>query len=495
VLTKLCVLLALACSVFAGGSGAAEFGANDDTGKYLGDASGDYFTGMAAVGLKTNVMTLKWDPARPEEIPDQVLLDAALLRAREAGVQVVLALYGLRPTTFTEDGGTPEAFAAWAALVVRTYPQVTRVVVGNEPNQPRFWRPQFDAAGAQVSAAAFGRVLAVTYDALKAERHDLTVIGVGLSPRGNDRPNAPSNISTSPVRFLKALGDWYRRSGRIRPLMDHLSFHPYPQTSRDGLQTGYAWPNAGVADLGRIKLAIWDAFSGTAQPTTASGLKLHLNEVGWQVDTSWATTYTGVENVAVTDESGQAAIYGALVRLLGCDPSVAAVNLFGFVDDVDRAGFQAGLVRRDGSVRPAADAVRETLEATAGGCLGELTGWRATKRVVGAAADFGNLSRTRPGATRAWRFMASAREAATYRAGIFYAGTRSSLIERQLSARRTALVATNGTLRPYRQVEVALRLRVLPPGRYVYAIRFAAWANSARTSVVVSRPFRVAASS
>ena len=83
------------------------------------------------------------------------------------------------------------------------------------------------------------------YDALKGVDPALTVVGVGLSPRGNDRPTAKSNVSTSPVRFLAALGAWYRASGRQRPLMDGLSFHPYPNVATDPLSRGYAWPNAG----------------------------------------------------------------------------------------------------------------------------------------------------------------------------------------------------------------------------------------------------------
>ena len=46
------------------------------------------------------------------------------------------------------------------------------------------------------------------------------VVGIGLSPRGNDNPLAPSNVSTSPVRFLRALGAAYRATGRKAPIMD-----------------------------------------------------------------------------------------------------------------------------------------------------------------------------------------------------------------------------------------------------------------------------------
>jgi hypothetical protein len=473
--------LVLAC-LAAGSARAAESGATNDTGKYLGGASGEFYSGMAAVGLRTNVITLRWDPTLPEAIPDQQRLDEALPQARAAGVRVVFALYGARPTVFTDEGATPEAFAAWVTLVARTYPDVTRYVIGNEPNQPRFWRPQFYWDGTQASAAAFGPVLAAAYDALKAIDPAIQVVGIGLSPRGNDRPNARDNVSTSPVRFLKALGDWYRSSGRRLPLMDALSFHPYPGSNRDGIDRGYPWPNAGIADLGRIKLAVWDAFAKTAQPTTANGLRLSLDELGWQVDTAAATGYTNWENVPVTDEARQAGIYGDLVRMLACDPSVADVNLFGFRDEPDRLGFQAGLLRADGTPRPSAEAVAAALAETAGGCLGELKGWRVTRGVVGALVVF----------TGAGGFTASAREESTYTAGLFRAGTTTSRIERELSSRRPSLATKTGLLRANRWPRVALSTRLLRPGRYVLAVRLAAWANPKRASVFLGRPLTVA---
>jgi hypothetical protein len=476
---KAVLALLIAC-LAAGTAHAAEFGANDDTGKYLADTSGQFFSDMAATGLKTNVVTLKWDPQQPETIPDRERLDTALPLAEAAGVRIVFAVYGVRPTVFTDEGATPKQFADWVSLVAHTYPQVTRYVIGNEPNQPRFWRPQFDDLGRQASAKAFGPVLAAAYDALKAIDASITVVGIGLSPRGNDRPYAPDNVSTSPVRFLKALGDWYRTSGRRAPLMDALSFHPYPSSNRDGLEHGYVWPNAGVADLGRIKLAIWDAFAKTPQMTTASGLKLYLDEVGWQVGTDAVPGYTGSENVPVTDEGTQARLYGELIRMLACDPSIAAVNFFGYRDELDRLGFQAGLVRADGTVRPAAEAVRLALAETAGGCLGELKGWRVTRGVVGGAVTFTGAS-----------FVATAREQAVYRAALFRAGTTSTRIERELTARRASAATKQGTVRANRWPRITFSTRRLLPGRYVIAVRMAAWANPARAKVFLSRPLVV----
>jgi len=93
------------------------------------------------------------------------------------------------------------------------------------------------------------------HDVLKEANPQIQVIGVGLSPRGNDDCHARSNISTSPVHYLANMGAWYRSSGRTKPIMDALSFHPYPQSNTDSLAVGYRYPNAGVVNLDRIKQA------------------------------------------------------------------------------------------------------------------------------------------------------------------------------------------------------------------------------------------------
>ena len=209
--------VALACATLTFGSGASAtgFGANDDTGKFLGASSGAYYNAMAGVGLKQNVITVRWDPSSPTTIPSQPLLAAALTQAKLAGVEVVFAVY---PFPLTNGAGTPAAFATWLAAVALAFPEIKTFSVGNEPNLSTFWRPQWNGS-TQASAAAFGPYLAAGYDALKGVSSSINVLGVGLSPRGNDDPDG-SPSTTSPVRWLKAFGDWYRASGRTAPLMD-----------------------------------------------------------------------------------------------------------------------------------------------------------------------------------------------------------------------------------------------------------------------------------
>jgi len=378
------MVVAAAGLAMAGAAPAADVGANDDTAKWAADSGSTFFTQMAGLKLKQTVMTTRWVPSEPLVIQDQAALDRSVPEAARAGLRVVLAVYPYPPREIEAGVARPAEFATWLTAVAQRYPTVKQFVVMNEPNQPGFLRPQFRKNGTNASAAIAGAFLAAGYDALKSVDPTIRVIGLGLSPRGNDRPTAPNNVSTSPIRFLAALGAWYRESGRDRPLMDGLSFHPYPDRATDSLERGYAWPNAGFVDLGRIKQAVWDAFRNTPQATTVSGLRIYLDEVGWQVDTEGLLGYSGWENVPVTDEGAQARIYASLVRDVACDPHIAEVNFFGFYDDIQRNGFQAALHRVDGTPRASAGAVHTAITDTEPGCASPLRAWYPAKRVIGA---------------------------------------------------------------------------------------------------------------
>ena len=386
--TALTVALLVGASVAI----AADIGANDDSAKYADDSGAAMYEDMTSLGLRQTVIGVRFKPSESMVIQDKQLLDRAIPKAVASGLRVVLAVYPYPPKEIEAGLGSPSLFGSYVGVLASVYPQVKQFVIGNEPNQPAFWRPQFDPAGANASAAAFGPYLAAAYDTLKLVDPEISVVGVGLSPRGNDRPDAKNNISTSPVRFLRALATWYRKSGRTRPLMDAFSFHPYPNEATDPLERGYAWPNAGFANLDRIKQALWDAFHGTAQPTTVDGLSLHLDEVGWQVETSGRSGYSGLENVPVTNELTQATIYDQLIRLAACDPDIAEVSFFGFRDDGLRTGFQAALLRADGSPRPSAAAVRAAIAETRDGCRGQVLHWEPGAEVVGAEVAVGALA-------------------------------------------------------------------------------------------------------
>jgi len=247
--------------------------------------------------------------------------------------------------------------------------------------------------------------------------------------------------------------------------MDGFSFHPYPNEATDPLERGYAWPNAGFVNLDRLKQGLWDAFHGTAQPTTLEGLKLHLDEVGWQVETAGRFGYRGRENVPVTDEITQAAIYGQLIREAACDPDVASLSFFGYRDDGLRTGFQAGLARADGSARPSSAAVQEAIAASA--CPGELRVWSPGIDVFGAKVAVGGQVEevtTRVAAGEDARATVCVRSADLLRPG-----------------RRCRAVTVAGL----RSLNVSLRPPAGATRRVEVTVRFAAEANRARRTIVV----------
>ena len=239
--------------------------------------------------------------------------------------------------------------------------------------------------------------------------------------------------------------------------MDELSFHPYPKSDQDALMKGYRWPNAGVSNLGRIKQAFWDAFRGTRQPLfaeggRAGGLKFRLDEVGWQVRVhpSAQYAYQGAETIQPTDEASQARIYGQLIRFLGCDPSVSSLLFFGLSDEPELDRWQAGLIRADGTLRPAYGAVKSTFAQTQGRCAGKKHSWRHTETVLGAKAKFPSMGRFKPAKNRYWAFNATAEENARFQAGIFRAGTSQTAIASQLTrARGGGLLRKSGQVNAY----------------------------------------------
>jgi hypothetical protein len=482
---RLAVTFALACASLAlvgPAQAGLRVGVADDHPVGTPDNGAAFFALMNDVGLNEVRLSVKWDETQPATIMNRAEIESVLPVATLRGVRVIFSVTPLRARAIT---ATPEAstqFVAFLQLVARSFPTVKDIIVGNEPNQPFFWQPQFDASGRGVSAAAYEALLARGYDALKEVDPTINVIGVGLSPRGGDNPRASSNISTSPVKFLQGMGAAYRASGRTKPLMDEFAYHPYPKKDTDSLTEGYLWPNAGVTNLGRVKQAFWDAFGGTGQKTFEDGLQMKLDEVGWQVTVVPASPYFGVESIVPTTEAEQAAIYPALLRYVACDKAVEAVLFFGLQDEPNLDRWQAGLIRADGSRRPSYDTVKAEIAETGGNCGGTLRPWSHSTKVDGAKVIFPKKRRVWFRG-RAWSFLASANEDALFDAGIY------RVTRRKVSKARRLRIS--GRLDAYRSSYVRFPARRLRPGKYVYSVTIRAEANARRVTRKTSRQFVV----
>ncbi len=494
----LCACAALACGAAGAARGGLDVGVTEDAGK--GSSGAAFFATLQDIGLKVNRVAVNWNPAAPATIPALDEMQSWIPQAQASGTRIVFAVAPLGATDLYSPSARAQ-FVAFVGQLARAFPTVKDYVIGNEPNVNYFWQPQFNGKGHALAAAAYEPVLAGSYDALKAVDPANTAIGVGLSPRGNDNPHATSNPSRSPVRYLHDLGAAYRASHRTTPLMDELAFHPYPGRNTDAPTLGYAWPNAGLPNLGRIKQAFWDAFRRTAQPTFAEPgnkfarpLRLDLDEAGWQVAPlpALAGLYFGVETDKPVSEQAQANYYRSVIMSTECDPSVRMLSLFHLVDELDLDRWQSGLERADGSHRPSYDAVKNTIAQTHGDCQGRRVRWRHATAVVLPVAAWGNLRKPMPGRRTGWSFKAGAGEEATFRAGIFKAGPTKRVLARRLaSGRPRPLLFSRGRIEARTRV-VRFPRRRLEPGKYAYAIRMSATMNPVRVSILVSRAFRVA---
>jgi hypothetical protein len=453
----------------AGSASAMDVGVVDDYGVAPANSPA-FLDTLGALGMRENRITITWDPAAPTTIERQQALELYLPLASVRGMRVIFAVSPAKANSITSIPSAPGLYAAFLAHLARTFPTVKDYVVGNEPNQPRFWQPQF-RRGAAVSPTAYYSLLARSYDALKAVDPSITVIGVGLSPRGNDQPNAGENVSVSPVRFIRGLGKAYRSARRRAPIMDELAFHPYPDRDTDGLMKGYRWPNAGVPNLGRIKQAFWDAFRGTRQPTFGEGrsrgrVAFRLDELGWQVriPPSSAGAYFGFESVRPTTEATQSGIYAQAIRYLACDASVRSVLFFLLRDEPDLERWQAGLLRADGSPRSSFDAVRAEIARSNGRCTGRFRSWRHTTTVTGARLRIPKR-RVLPARRLSLALVANVEEDATAETAL-YRGKRRVL-------------RTRTTVKAYRSrvIRVTARFR---PGRYTVRVTLRAALNPAR---------------
>src|SRR5215210_5841080 len=505
----LCVLGALGAAAPAAAD--VTVGVADDRGKITPDSGAQFVADMRDVGLQENRLTLAWDPENPTTIRDKPALDRYVANATAAGIRLSLVVAPSRARALFGSTSATSQFVSFVAQVARTYPQVKDIAVGNEPNQPRFWQPQYSSSGVGLACGAYERVLAQAYDALKAVDTSITVLGISLSPRGNDNAVAATNASTSPVRCIRDMGIAYRASGRKRPIMDELAFHPHPNSNSDNFLVGYRWPNAGTSNLGRIKQAMWDAFRGTAQPIFAETgrpvsraalppLRFRLNEIGWQVAVPSASlhAYYGRESVnRLADERGQADNYAAMIPYFACDPAVRSMLYYGLVDEPDLDRWQAGLIRADGSRRPSYGAVKSALARGLARCNRRPARWRHTTKVVGATARYGE--RRRSASETSWTFVAASEESSLFRAAMYrlagrgLSASKRARLRAAVGVRRSPkpVFSARGKVRAHTGAFVRFPRKRLSSGYYVFAIRMSAEMNPSRQSTLISKPFAV----
>ena len=337
-------------------------GLDDDTAKWRTRADGLLAT-YRDLRIDAVRLTIPWRRGenRPTVEAGIYLHRAAKMVAR--GQRVVLAVYGhpwQAPVTAIQRGH----YCGFLKHVLTRIPKIRDVVVWNEVNSPDFW----PAAG---GAEAYEALLAECWDRLRNVRPSVNLISTTAAK--ND-----------PAGFMRSVGAAYRESGRTRPLVTTFGHNPYPVNAAEPPWVRHDDPtNVSQADLPRLLDALDDAFRGTAQPLpSADRPSLWYMENGFQTTVprakrqhyygeetdDWVVPPVAPEGIDpwYRDQANQ--LRDALL-LAHCQPEVGAFFNFELIDEDRLAGWQSGVLWRDGTRKPSYDRFRQAVELVKSGTV------------------------------------------------------------------------------------------------------------------------------
>jgi hypothetical protein len=320
-------------------SRSVRYGIQDDA--WLAAGAGDLsgrLSELRRLGVDVYRFTLRWDQVaqrRPRTAADPndgaydwAWPDAVIRGLRAHGISPVVTIWG---TPSWANGGrsasyaprSPAALASFARAAATRYRAAARHwVIWNEPNQRRWLRP--------ASALTYTRLLNAAYAAIKQANPRALVAGGVTAPR--------SNVGgVSPV-------DWIRAMDRAGAKLDAYAHHPHPTDPRRETpwSGGCAWcKTITMADLDRLIREVQQAFPRK---------RIWLTEYGYQ--TNPPDRLLGV-SLAKQAEYGSAASLRAYRA-----PYVDMLIHFLVRDDSNPGGWQSGLHRLSGAVKPAYNAFR-----------------------------------------------------------------------------------------------------------------------------------------
>ena len=236
-------------------------------------------------------------------------------------------------------------------------------VIWNEANSPQFW-PQ--SAGPR----AYEALLATCWRRLHALR------------QANVNVISTTAAHYDPAGFMREVGEAYVDRKRRYPIVDTFGHNPYPDYAAEPPWVRHDDARTvGQGDLGRYLAALETAFAGTRQPVPGEG-----RTTVWYLETGFQTTiaaakrrfYHGEETDRhavpplaaetprpwVRDQASQ--LRDALL-LARCQPAVGAFFNFELLDEDRLAGWQSGVLWRDGTHKASYDVFKEAVELVESG--------------------------------------------------------------------------------------------------------------------------------
>jgi hypothetical protein len=293
-------------------------------------------------------VTLRWQPGEYSLDYVSRLQLRRVVNSAPGTVRVVLAVYGSAADAPVTAWGRSE-YCSFVADALRLAPFVEDVVIWNEANSPRFWRPQRGAA------VAYSALLADCYDQLHALRKRINIIS----------STAPHD---DPGRFIAALGAAYRASGRDDRIFDSFGHNAYPNTNSESPLAVHAGSKSiDQGDYRTLMARLAQAFGGTAQPVPgAANVRIWYLEDGFEtaVPAEKRARYTGREITrSVIDAApappgagrsvrDQAAQLRDAIELAYCQPAVGAFFNFQLADEHRLSGWQSGVLWADWTRKP-----------------------------------------------------------------------------------------------------------------------------------------------
>jgi hypothetical protein len=287
----------------------------------------------------------------------QTALDPGLLgdlrtgvdKATAAGIDVYLDLYPNGSSQTPNSTADQADFATWTASIVAALPNLKHVIVGNESNLNLFWLPQYGSTGQDLAAIGYTKLLARTYDAVKAAAPAVEVLGGALAHSGTDKRSS-ARQTHSPAQFVLDMGAAYRASKRAKPIMDAFAYHPYmeradlPPTLRHVRSKTLT-----IADYGKLVSVLKRAFAGTAQKGATLPLVYDEFGVEAQIPAAQLASYSGTEPPTThpVPEAIQAKYYEQGFHLAACQPTVRAIMVFRLIDSEFLESFQSGVYYAD----------------------------------------------------------------------------------------------------------------------------------------------------
>jgi hypothetical protein len=311
-------------------------------------------------------VTQGWQPGQTQpSASDTASIAAALTNAGPR--KVLLSVYGpasAAPVSLS----ARRAYCSFVSAILDRFPQVAAVNIWNEANLSYFWKPQFARNGSSAAPAAYEALMARCYDTIKSRHRSVRVI-TSISPRGNDKPHARSNISHSARNFIKKMGQAYHRSHRRARIFDAWGQNIYGSNSRERPWARHRI-DIGEGDYSRLLSYLRGAFGGTRQPVPGQkDVRIWYLEGGFQTSVGprrlfyrdSETDRGVVAPVGKPSQITQASQLTDAIRLAYCQPAVGAFFNFLLADEPTLHGWQSGVFFSDWTRKPSYRAFKSVI--------------------------------------------------------------------------------------------------------------------------------------